>query len=98
MSSLQDLVVIREPAPTIAGLNHPTYSVHFIRRLNNDDLDELLKGKLLDDFEPSHVVFKGEIIPQSGAPGSVPSEVAACRKGKNLAQRCADPSGRNSTT
>jgi hypothetical protein len=75
MSSLpKDLVVIREPAPTITGLNHPTYSVHYIRVSNNDDLDELLKGKLLDDFEPSHVILKGEIIPHSGAMGSVPTK------------------------
>ena len=60
--SSKDLVIVTEPAPTIAGLNHPTYSVHYIRVLNNDDLDEILNGKLLDDVEASHVLLNGEIL------------------------------------
>jgi hypothetical protein len=68
-----DLVVIKEPSPTIGGLNHPTYSVHYIRVLNNADLDELLKGKLLDDFATSHILFNGEMFPQ--AIGSVDEAV-----------------------
>ena len=72
MSSLSnDLVVITEPAPTIAGLNHPIYFVRYIRVLNNEDLNELLKGRLVDDFEPSHVLLKGE-IPTSGTIDSLP--------------------------
>ena len=64
MSSLpQELVVIQAPSPTIAGLNHPIYSVHYVRVLGNHDVDELLNGKLLDDFEPSHILLKGEILP-----------------------------------
>lgn len=63
-SSPRDLVVIQEPSPTIAGLNHPTYVVHYIRLLGNDDVDELLNGKLLDDFEPEHILLKGEILPR----------------------------------
>ena len=68
----KDLVVIREPAPIIAGLDHPSYSVHYMRVLNKDDLDELLKGTLLDEFEPSHVIIEGEILPRNGAMGSEP--------------------------
>ena len=62
-SVLKDLVVIQEPSPTIGGMNHPIYSVHYIRVLDNQDADELLNGKLLDDFEPSHILLKGEILP-----------------------------------
>ena len=60
----QDLVIIQAPSPTISGMNHPIYSVHYIRVLGEQDVDELLDGKLLDDVEPSHVLLKGEILPQ----------------------------------
>jgi hypothetical protein len=64
MSSLpQELVVIQEPSPTIAGMNHPIYSVYYVRVLGNHDVDELINGKLLDDFEPWHILLKGEILP-----------------------------------
>jgi len=72
----------RNPSPTIAGLNHPIYSVHYIRVLGNHDVDELLNGKLLDDFEPSHILLKGEILPHPT--GSVEEAVHLVKRSSRM--------------
>ena len=67
----KDLIVITEPVATSGGKMQPVFFVHCIRILNDGDLAELLKGKLLADFHPAHIVSKGEIKSHSGPMGSV---------------------------
>jgi len=67
----KDLMVITEPLAMSGGRMPPVYSIHYIRILNEEDLAELLEGKLLGDFNPAHVVVRGEIKSHSGPSGSV---------------------------
>lgn len=67
----KDLIVITEPVAMSGGKMQPIFSIHYIRILNDEDLAELLKGKPLANFNPAHVVLKGEIKSHSGQMGSV---------------------------